>query len=63
MDHTRNKTERHVEEIVELSNEEMEVVTGGATRLAAGGASRTNDHKIDMSVCDLATFDFDECLG
>ncbi len=51
------------EEIRELSKREMEAAEGGASRLAAGGASRTQDHKIDLSVCDLETFDFDKCLG
>ena len=53
MDHTRNKIEQH-NEIQELSKREMEAAQGGA---------RSKEDQIDLSVCDLATFDHKKCLG
>ena len=56
---TRNETERHIEEIVELSNEEMEHVQGGSVGFRSlGGAVESiiivHNHLSDsVSVVDL----------
>ena len=36
---------------------------GGLTTQGGGNAAAQRKDKIDLSVCDLATFDFDKCLG
>lgn len=41
-------------EVQELSKREMEAAQGGA---------RAKEDQIDLSVCDLATFDHKKCLG
>ena len=54
-------------ELMELSNEEMKATAGGMALLVPAVSkvreAATDDHKIDLSVCDLATFDHDKCLG
>lgn len=32
-------------------------------QIAPSGSEKDDDHHIDLSVCDLATFDFEKCLG
>jgi len=36
---------------------------GGLASPHGGGAAGPRKDKIDLSVCDLATFDFDKCLN
>ncbi len=36
---------------------------GGGDQQAGPGGPRPPEDRIDLSVCDLETFDFDKCLG
>ena len=37
--------------------------TEDTIQIAPSGNDAKDDHHIDLSVCDLATFDFEKCLG
>ncbi len=54
-------------QLLELTKEETTAIVGGMLLLITAklvDRSRTADgHKIDLSVCDAATFDHDACLG
>lgn len=57
------RSKPHVNVGTSSTNDQMQIQTGNPTGNQGPGGPRTGSDRIDLSVCDLATFDHKKCLG